>query len=155
DVRETGFELTFAPSTPNAQWTDAIRRQTPPEAIVVMRGAGFPVSAFTNRALFAPADRRVLYMGYHLYPDYNLVQLRGYDRDKFNRRFEIIQQVFGPGSDQSIQPLLKRLRTWHRPLVLVFGPQDDRAFLNWLTRQKIGTVIDHDSGGRVVYLIPN
>jgi hypothetical protein len=155
DASEGSFWLTLAPYTPDAKWIDVIRRNTPPTTVVVVNHPDFHTTAFTARSLLVPSEGAKYHFGYNIASKPNMLVLRGYNREVFEERYDLLARVYTTELVAEMKQVLKKLMSLGRPVAVVFRPGDKRAFLSWLRANRIGTELFNDSSGRSVYLISN
>lgn len=153
DVQERSFWLSLVPANPAADWTDAIRSQTPTDTVVVVNDPGFHTPPFTGRPLFVPPDGETYYFGYNQTSRFNLLELRGYDDQLFENRLEVQRRIYTTDSAAEVEGLWQHFTALKRPLAIVFKAEEGRAFQLWLQGKPGATELVRSPGGRVVYFI--
>lgn len=153
-VQESGPSLVLGAEAPDAGWTTAVRVGTPVDTVVAVRRSRLLLPVLTERALLGPAEQvDGAAPGYWELSHFNLVDLRGYPRDVVDQRTALVQQVFGTGAATPPEVVLSGLRALGRPVALVFRPDDDRTYLDWLRQQGTGRELYRDPPGVVVWQI--
>ena len=153
DVRRDSFWLTLASHNPDAKWIDAVRNKTPPTAVVVVNHPEFHTTSFTARSLLVPSEGAKYHFGYNMASRFNMLVERGYSRELFEERYKLLTYIYASKLANEEKRVLERLISLRRPLAIVFGPDDGRAFLDWLRTNQIGEEVFSDNGGRAVYLV--
>src|SRR5207249_1508028 len=82
-VDESSFWLRLASSDPDAGWTDAVRRQTPPDTVVIVRQPRYHIASFTGRSLFVMGAAPHSSAGYEMSTRRILIDVRGYRSELF------------------------------------------------------------------------
>ena len=154
DARERSFWLALAASNPDAGWTNAVRTRTSDDTILVVNHPEFHTSSFTARSLLVPSAGDKYHFGYNQSSEWNLLELRGYPRQLFEQRYELLGRIYTAGPTADMNDILTSLRSLGRPVAIVFRPNDGRAFLRWLQANRIGSELFADGSGRLVYVIP-
>jgi hypothetical protein len=150
---EESFWLTLAPDDPEARWIDAVRKNTPPMTIIAVNHPEFHTTSFTGRSLLAPSHGAKYHFGYNMPSQFNMIVERGYSRELFEERYQLLERIYATESVEEMKPMLTHLMSLKRPIAIVFGPNDARAFLDWLRVNRIGVELFNDDRGRIVYLI--
>jgi hypothetical protein len=153
DVSEGSFWLRLAPNNPDAKWTDAVRKYSPPTTAVLVNHPEFHTTTFTARPLLVPSEGSKYHFGYNIASKPNMVVLRGYSNKLFEERYALLEHIYTQQSPGEKSQVLKQLLSVGRPLAIVFRPADGRAFLHWLQANRVGTELFNDNNGRAVYLI--
>ena len=144
--------LMLSPSSPDSEWVEAIRRETPEDSVVVARGASFAVGAFADRSLYLPAFAKgSTVAGHSLDTRYNLLRLRGHPRPLLAERASTVQAIFEGRSAARVDPAMRRLRNLGRPIVFVARATLDSELASHLGRH--GAVQLHDDEQASVWLM--
>ncbi|MDR4496967.1 MAG: hypothetical protein MRK02_03435 [Candidatus Scalindua sp.] len=155
EVQENSFWLTLASSNPDSDWTKLIRTETPVNTILVVNHPEFHTTSFTGRTLLAPSEGEKYHFGYNMSSRTNLVKLRGYSKQLFESRYDLLHSIYSSTlSTKMMNTVLKQLKSFQRPLAIVFGPNDERLFLHWLKKLNVGFELFNDNEERIVYFIP-
>ena len=153
DASEGSFWLTLAPDNPDANWIDAVRKNTPTTTVVIVNHPEFHTTTFTARPLVVPSEGAQYHFGYNIASKPNMLVLRGYSNKLFEERYALLERIYTPQSPEEKSQVLKQLMSLGRPLAIVFRPPDGRAFWHWLRDNRVGIELFNDSNGRAVYLI--
>lgn len=154
DAREGSFWLGLTPDNPEAGWTNVVRTETPPDALLMVKNSEFHSPSFAGRPLLVPFDGNKVHFGYNMESRFNLLDLRRYSPQVFDERRSLLSQVYDINSPTEMDEILTRIRLLGRPVTIVFGPNEGRSFVRWLRMKNIGLEIFADQRGRSVYLIP-
>lgn len=155
DASEESFWLTLAPQNPDANWIDAVRKNTPPTTVVVVNHPEFHTTSFTARSLLVPSEGAKYHFGYNIASKPNMLVLRGYSREVFEERYDLLRRIYTTELVGGMNQVLQKLMSLGRPVAIVFRPHDGRAFLSWLQINGNGVELFNDHSGRSVYLISN
>jgi len=151
--RAGSFWLTLAPENPDADWIDVVRQKTPAATVIAINHPEFHTTSFTGRSLLVPSQGAKYHFGYNMDSQFNMLVERGYSRELFEERYKLLQLIYATKWVEDMKSVLNRLMSLGRPLAIVFGPTDGRAFLGWLRDNRIGAELFNDNSGRVVYLL--
>jgi hypothetical protein len=152
-VDEGSFWLSLDPSEADAAWTCAVREQTPEDTVIVVDQTRHHLGSYLARSLLVPVDRGNMKsrVGYAETGEYNLVTLRGYPRDEFERRLRLIDSLYTEADPGALRRLLQSLRAMYRPLVLHFA-RPGIPLLQWLKREGPGRALFADSEQEVWFI---
>jgi hypothetical protein len=154
-LNENGYELRLEPDHPQAEWIETVRRETPPDSVVVMREINpFPPSLL-GRSLWAPSDLESASgaPGYWMNSRRHLIQERGYSRELVEGRIATLRAIFDCRESCDAESLAASLLSLGRPVVLVFSSGEGSYFQEWLERAQRGKLLLRDrQGTRVWYL---
>ena len=153
DSRADSFWLRLLPQNPDAGWIDAVRKKTPPHSIVVVNHPDFHTTSFTGRSLLVPSEGSKYHFGYNMASGFNMLVERGYSRQLFQERLELLRKIYTPGLVREQGTVLEPLRSFGRPLAIIFRPKDGKEFLKWLRFNGIGEELFNDKRGHAVYLL--
>jgi hypothetical protein len=118
-------------------WLEAIANQTPLDTVVIVNEEAVPISVLANRASFLAADNgdRGRY-GYYMRAGETLLDVKGYDRKRYNDRVQMRNEIFGNEEGGDFAELTARLRGLGRPLAIHFAQPS--AYSKWLADAKVG-----------------
>lgn len=130
------FAMRVADRDAMAMMVEAIRTETPVNAVLVSRFAPYDLVTATSRAMFVtPASHAPLH-GIGLVADYLLKKSRGYSAALVETRQAITEALYaasdGPERERRIGQMLAIL---HRPIVVVVSRREDAALHDWLAMQ--------------------
>ena len=149
---EDSFWLRLDDNEDDSGWTRAVRTRTPENTILVLFSSRIHVGPFANRALFFPGfgDGDAM-AGYSVPKDYYLLGQRGYSRNSFYARSQVIHALYkGNSAPQLAQPIKTLLETG-RPIAVRFE-SDDTPALTWLRGNNIGSELYLDSRNIVWFI---
>jgi hypothetical protein len=153
DASAASFWLRLAPSNPDTNWINAIRKNSPPATVIAINHPEFHATSFTARSLLVPTQGARPHFGYNMSSEFNMLVERGYNRELFQERYKLLQRIYKTELIPEMTEILKNLRSLKRPIAIVYEPTDGRTFLDWLRTNRIGTDLFDDNNGRAVYLI--
>ncbi len=152
-VYEAGTSMVLDAHAPDASWIAAVRAGTPSDTVIAVGRAEFLLPVLTERSLLGPpVQTEQAAPGYWELSRRNLESLRGYPAGLVDGRTGLLQDLF---ADEVGNPtdLLARVKALDRPVAIVYGPVDDRAFLAWLQQEHHGRELHRDTHGFVVWLV--
>jgi hypothetical protein len=152
---ERGFELRLAADHPQAEWIEAVRKETPPDSVVVTREFNpFPPSLL-GRSLWAPTDLEAASgaPGYWMNSRRHLIQERGYSRQLVEGRMETQRAIFDCRESCDAEALIASLLSLQRPVVLAFSSGEGTYFQEWLERAQRGKLLLQDRRGMRVWFL--
>src|SRR5262249_17275741 len=119
-VDESHFELDLQDSEADAGWTRAVRQQTPSDTVLIVPARAGHVLSFAHRTLFVADDTRTITTGHGWDTRDNLVHLRGYSEQEYQRRIDLLRRVYSERDPRLLAADLQTLRGLRRPLAFHF-----------------------------------
>jgi hypothetical protein len=155
EINDDSFWLSLSSGNPDSGWIEAIRTDTPENTILVVNHPEYHVTSFVGRSLLVPSEGDKYHFGYNMSSRFDLVNLRGYSKPLFDSRYDLLLNIYSPTlSTKKMNNMLKQLKSFQRPLAIVFGSRDERVFLHWLKTLNVGSELFNDNEERIVYFIP-
>lgn len=150
-LREGSFWLSLAVGEANADWTTAVRTQTPENTVVITKDSTIHISSFLARALYAPSDGDgTQTAGYSVDNRFNLLTWRGYPVQLYDERLAVIRTIYNTTEPAQMNEALAQILLLNRPVAIDFKPTV--PMLQWLRAEAIGKeLFANDS--RVVWLL--
>jgi hypothetical protein len=149
---ESSFWIALGPSEPDSAWTSAIREKTPENTVVIARRPGVQLSVLVGRSMYIPSDLEGGYVpGYNLDQRFYLLKQRGYPRDIYEHRLEVVETLYTSENEEAIIKVLQELKELRRPVAIYFPRQDSYA-LRWMQTQSVGKALFSD-GQNFVWFI--
>lgn len=151
-INEESFWLSLAPGASDADWTSAIRTQTPPDTVVVTQPSPLHLSAFLARALYVPSDvDGEQSSGYSVNNRFNLLTWRGYSAQLYDQRLAIVQSLYSSTSPAALQAAITAFAALQRPVAIQLAP--NTFLLQWLQAQGVGRAL-FTGATQVVWFLP-
>jgi len=151
-LSERSFALALSETESDAQWTNFVRNKTPLDSIVVTKDRRHHVGTYTNRSFYVAQDDEDLRrrIGYAETVLYNLITLRGYPAEEFNRRLQVIELLYGAVSHSDVEFAFNCIKRMGRPVVMHF--EKDCVAVQWLHQMHPESLV-FDKNGHKVWLL--
>jgi hypothetical protein len=144
------FDFQLEDRGPWADVCTAVRRLTPPDAIVLVDNADYYYPLFTARNQYVPAANQG-YEGVSLWVDDLIADHRGNGREIVSRRRAELSEFFHATGAERRQQALDRMLRLRRPLAVVIEPRH-APLGGWLKARGLGHPL-HEHAGFTVWLI--
>lgn len=138
-VDVTSFELRLLDEPSYSGLTDAIRKKTPPNSILVLQNGEIHFPSFTGMALYVQPQHEKPYPGINIIIDDILRYSRGYDMQIVEDRRFVVDELFHSHDEDRIAKSLDRILRFERPVAIVIEEVQDSALLEWLVGEGKGT----------------
>jgi hypothetical protein len=147
------FNLRLTDEERFAGVSDAIRRSTPKNSIVVIREADVHLPTLTDRQFYVPPYQELPHAGVNIVSADILVASRGYDPQVIEDRRHVLEALFESGDRVRMADSLDRILQFRRPVVI--GAEIGRSsdLLDWLAAEGQGQPI-YRGNDFAVWLIP-
>jgi hypothetical protein len=152
-VDDRHFWIRLGTAHPDAGWIEAVRTTTPQNTVLVVRRSDLFLPPFTRRSSWIAPESIGPLPGYWLDPRDNAVNIRGYPEVIYDSRESVRRLVYGQGTPKEYRIGLEAMRSLHRPVAIVFPPQQTDSLLDWLTAEGVGQPVFRDANGTMVWLI--
>jgi hypothetical protein len=149
DIRS--FHLRLDPVEPLAHLCDAIRREVPPDGILLLQNGEHHFPSLTGRSMYVP-PRNISYTGVNQGADALLALIRGYGQEVLTERRAILAGVFDADDNLRRQHALKRVQSLGRPMAIVLEPHHGALFER-LKDEGWGAPV-YQEKGFAIWLIP-
>jgi hypothetical protein len=151
-LNESSFWIALSPSEPDSAWTSAIREKTPENTVVIAQKSGVQLSVLVGRSMYIPSDLEGGHVpGYNLDQRFYLLKQRGYPKDLYERRLEVVETLYTSEDQDVIIEALHDLKELRRPLAIYF-PRPDSYSLQWLQAHSVGSALFSDGQGIVWFV---
>lgn len=151
-VRTDNFAFALGNGDRDAAALDAIRRDTPRQAVLLARRSDIDLVAPAGRATFVPGED-IPMLGMGLTVDHLLKRARGYPAELVDRRRATLLTVLDSAPAPAGRALDDILSEVRRPVVLL-ADTADTAVASWLPA-RTGVRLVHDGDGLHAWLIPS
>jgi hypothetical protein len=118
--------------------SEAIKKKTPIETVLVLDQANLHLPTLTDRKLFAPPDKNQVLHGFAIGYDTLLPDLRGYDKGLIIKRKTILEGLFNQQSVQHRETSLEQILELGRPVGIILDERRSSVALDWLKKSNIG-----------------
>lgn len=141
------------PADPLAAAVAWIRRESPPDSLLLAEDTQLELSVLTQRAQYVPFDPERQHPGMTFANDYLLANVKGFDPRVIAARRNELLTLFDGSDGMARQEALTRIRTLNRPVLILVTTGQRTALENWLERTGTGHLA-HADPAYEVWLIP-
>jgi hypothetical protein len=150
-IDESSFRIGLDPAEDHALWTQAVRESTPADTILVVHKPAYIYSAYTSRSLYFMGSPDNI-VGYSLPIKENLVDIRGYSSDIYDKRMNVVERLYTDCDPEKLSWSLSELKELQRPIALHFGDGDGSGLLKFLKQERIGSELVSGGSHTVWYI---
>jgi hypothetical protein len=150
-IDESSFRISLDPSESHASWARAVRDSTPADTVLVVHKPAYVYSAYTSRSLYVLGSPDSV-VGYGLPIEENLLDIRGYSADIYERRLRLVERLYTERDPKGLSSSLMELKELQRPIALHFSDEDGSGLLKFMRQEKIGSELT-SGGNHVVWYI--
>lgn len=150
-IDESSFRIGLDPAESHAFWTRAVRESTPADTVLVVHKPAYIYSAYTSRSLYFVGSPDTI-VGYSLPIKENLVDIRGYSADTYDKRLNVVERLYTDCDPGKLSSSLSELKELRRPIALHFSDGDGSGLLKFMKQEKIGSELV-SGGNHVVWYI--
>jgi hypothetical protein len=147
------FDLKLATRGPLAALVEAIREDTPRDAIVLVERSDIYLPALTQRALYVAPAHAKRYPGVNINIADMLTIPKGYDRQIIDVRRQNLEMLFHSEDSNQVSQALTAVLALEQPVAIVLETSQHERLQNWLAGQELGRSVYDDGQQYALWLV--